>query len=68
MTTITFRHGAAEYERFAPGAFDFQIGTTLRVNLPSGPREGALKAAEVAEDGLSVELTVDIGERLEGST
>lgn len=66
MTKVKVQHVADEFERFAPGAFDSQIGTTLRVNLPSGPREGVLTAAEVAVDGRSVELTVDIGERLEG--
>jgi hypothetical protein len=49
---------AAEYERFAPGAFDGSVGKTLKLN---GTRtgNGTLIDAVVSGDGLSVALTIE---------
>jgi hypothetical protein len=59
---------AAEHERFAPGAFDRTVGSQVPVNLretDGGPVLGSLgtgtvTAADVAEDGTSVTLTVEV--------
>jgi len=46
-------------ERFAPTAFDTQIGSTITVNTATGTVEGVLIGAAVTQDGSSVELTID---------
>lgn len=60
---------AGEHERFAPRSWDSQIGCEVPVSLretDDGPviahvGTGRLIAAEVAEDGSSVTLTVEVG-------
>lgn len=54
---------AGEHERFAPTAFDSQIGKTIPVNLDSGSTPGGLVAAKVSPDGQQVELTVEVDDR-----
>lgn len=56
-----FMHRAEEFERFALNAFDGAIGKPFTLNhLGKTKHQGTLVAAEVAEDGRSVELTVDV--------
>lgn len=62
---IEFVHQAEDGELFAPGAFDGQIGQEVPVsrqaNLAYRQRAtGVLREAEVAEDGRSVRLVVDL--------
>jgi hypothetical protein len=55
-----FVQRAEQHERFAPGCFDSQIGKFVPVNVEGAPHgRGRLVAAEIADDGQSVELTVD---------
>jgi hypothetical protein len=57
---FSFRLRTREYERFAPGCFDGQIGNDWPLRLPSGDLIPArLLAATVAPDGSSVDLTVE---------
>ena len=56
-----FRQPASEFERFASGAFNRLIGKDVPVTLPNGRHVmGKLIAAEVAPDGASAELTVEL--------
>lgn len=61
---VTTVHQAGEHERFAPTAFDSQIGKVLQVpagpDTSVGPENGVLIAAKVSPDGSSVELTFNI--------
>jgi hypothetical protein len=67
---------AAEHERFAPGAFDRTVGSQVPVNLrvtDGGPvlaslGTGTVIAAEVAGDGTSVTLTVEVPDVSTGRT
>jgi hypothetical protein len=56
---ITFTMYAPDGERFAPTAFDGQIGKVLPVLADVGVSQGTLLAATVARDGASAELTVE---------
>lgn len=67
MPVFKMRQEAASGQRFAPDAFDSAIGRTVPImvsdgglgtGVPSG--EATLVAAVVADDGLSVELTIDM--------
>jgi hypothetical protein len=61
---LKLTHRAGLHERFAPGCFDARIGDPWPVRLPSGDlRPALLVAAEVAPDGSSVELTIEVGEQ-----
>ncbi|MEE2040189.1 hypothetical protein Q8791_23510 [Nocardiopsis sp. CT-R113] len=57
---MSFVQPAGEGSRFAEGAFDGVIGKTIPVNTPEGRHQGRVVAATVAEDGQSVELTVEV--------
>jgi len=49
-------------ERFAPTAFDGQIGKTIPLRIGERTTPCKLVAASVADDGLSVELTIETDE------
>lgn len=51
---------AGEHQRFAPAAFDSQIGKTIPVNYGTGSTPGKLVSAEVSTDGGQVTLTVEV--------
>lgn len=52
---------APEHHTFAPGAFDFQIGWTFPLTVEGRQIDNCkVVAAEVAEDGTSVTLTVEV--------
>lgn len=56
---ITFTMQAPEGDRFAPTAFDGQIGNDIPVLADVGVSRATLLKAEVAADGETAELTVD---------
>lgn len=56
---VTFRMCADDGDRFAPGAFDGQIGKVIPILADGGASQALLIAAKVADDGTSAELTVD---------
>lgn len=56
---IRFTMQAPDGERFAPTAFDSQIGKVVPVLGDAGVSRGTLLEAEVAADGASAELTVE---------
>ena len=56
---IRFAMYAPEGDRFAPTAFDDQIGKVIPVLAEAGVTQGTLLAATVAKDGASAELTVE---------
>lgn len=60
---MQFRQDAGPDERFAPGAFAGSVGKSvpLRIEDYDRPVWGVLVAAEVVEDGRSVQLTVEVG-------
>jgi hypothetical protein len=69
MTTrVQFTQHAQEHERFTPGCFDHLIGTNVPWNYretDDGPvmrqlGRATLAGAEVADDGKSVLITVDL--------
>jgi hypothetical protein len=62
VTRISFWHPAEEHERFAPGAFDRAIGQQVPMKGPERQDLGlcTLVAAEVAEDGTGVLLTIEV--------
>lgn len=45
---------------WAPDAFAGNVGKTIPVNTPAGPQEGRVVACVVADDGRSVEFTLDL--------
>lgn len=54
-------HPAPEGERWAAGSWDGSVGNTIPVRgLGSGEVTGRIVAATVAEDGRSVELTLEV--------
>ncbi|MFE2600119.1 hypothetical protein ACFXCZ_27130 [Streptomyces sp. NPDC059396] len=57
---LKFNQPAPDGERFARDAFEGQIGKEIPVNMPGGPRSGRIVAAKTANDGQSVELTLDV--------
>lgn len=56
---ITFTMYAPDGERFAPTAFDGQIGKQVPVLADVGVSQAELLEAKVAADGASAELTVE---------
>jgi hypothetical protein len=64
---FAFTMPARDGEQFAPDAFDSNIGNTIRLGGPIGAVSGVVTAARVAEDGSSVELTIDAIEAPETS-
>jgi hypothetical protein len=62
MTRLKLVQPAAAGERFAPTAWDSQIGKRIPFSVGERRTRCTLVAAQVAEDGLSVELTIDVDE------
>jgi len=59
--TFTMRLESGPHMRYAPGAWDRDIGSTTRVRLPGGgTAEGTIRAAVVSEDGREAVLTVEV--------
>lgn len=62
---MSFRQPAPAGATFAADAFDGQIGKEVPVNIPGEtPKTGRVVAAQVADDGESVELTIDVDVQL----
>lgn len=66
---VEFVHRAPEGSAFAPGAFDGQIGEEVTVSRQAGAAYrqqalGVLREAEVAEDGQSVRMVMDLPDTL----
>jgi hypothetical protein len=61
MTRISFWYPAENHERFAPHAFDGAIGKQVPMKSPALEDMGmyTLVAADVAEDGSGVTLTIE---------
>jgi hypothetical protein len=57
---FTITEQAEPHTVFAATAFDSQIGKTIPIKFGAGQADGKLVAAEVAEDGGSVTLTVEV--------
>lgn len=58
---MSYKQPAPVGATFAADAFDGQVGKEVPVNIPGeGPKTGRVLAAQVAEDGRSVELTLEI--------
>lgn len=58
---MTYRQPAPAGTTIAPGALDSQVGKEIPVNLPDGgSKPGRVVAAKVADDGQSVELTIEV--------
>lgn len=58
---IQVEQPASDGSTFAPDAFASQIGKTVRLNIEGAPAsECKVVAAEVAEDGASVVLTLEV--------
>lgn len=56
---------APEHHAFAPGAFDSQIGETFPLTVEGRQIDNCkVVAAEVAEDGASVTLTLEVPDGL----
>ena len=62
MTTFKVLHRAKTGERFAPDAWDRQVGKTVPFNVGERVCRCKLLAAEVSADGGSVELTLETDE------
>lgn len=56
---VRFRMYPDEGGRFAPSAFDAQIGKVIPVLADVGVSQATLIAAKVADDGTYAEVTVD---------
>jgi hypothetical protein len=62
---MSYEQPAPDGATFAADAFDGQIGKEVPVNVPGGGRKtGRVLAAQVAEDGRSVELTLEVDVQL----
>ena len=57
---VKFRMPAAEGEAYAPGCLDESIGQEVMVKGVAGRMRGVLRSADVAEDGQSVEVGLEI--------
>jgi hypothetical protein len=59
---VQFNQPAGPESRFAPDAFDSQIGKTVPMNIEGQPIEGGCKilAVEVADDGTSATFTAEV--------
>jgi hypothetical protein len=68
MTAIKVHLHAGTDKRFAPTAFDKQIGKQIRLTDLTGcvtaAKAGRVFAAEVAEDGRYVTLTIDVDDAI----
>lgn len=60
---MTFVRQAEPQSRFAPDTFAKQLGQTISIATPEYNGAATLVAATVAEDGHSVELTVELPPR-----
>jgi hypothetical protein len=61
MTRHVITIGAAEHERFAPHSWDGQLGQTVPFKVEGRHvADATVIAAEVAEDGAEVTLTVEV--------
>ena len=59
--TFTIWRKAPPHTIYGAGAFDGQIGSATRVELPGGREaEGIIRAAVVSEDGSEVEVTIEV--------
>jgi hypothetical protein len=66
MTKLTFWQRAAPGERFAPDAFEAQLGKEIKLLVESQHAGVArLLAAKVSEDGTVVELTIEVDQNIE---
>lgn len=71
---VEFVYPAPDGERFAPGAFDGRIGQPVTVSRQVTEHYSAvladavLREAEVAEDGLSVRVVVELPDTVAGRT
>jgi hypothetical protein len=60
-TKLTFWQRATPGERFAPDAFEAQLGKEIKLLVESQHAGVArLLAAKVSEDGTAVELTIEV--------
>ncbi|MFJ3826227.1 hypothetical protein [Streptomyces nodosus] len=57
---MTVEQPAGDGERFAPDAFDSQVGQEVPVKTPDGTKTGRVTGARVAADGQSVEIELDV--------
>lgn len=59
---LSYTQSSAPGERFAPDAFDGQIGKVVPMNIEGRPVEGGctVVGASVADDGRSVQLTLEV--------
>jgi hypothetical protein len=62
MTTFSFRWPAPKGAVFTQDAADAQVGKTLYTGGINGTWKGDVTAAVVADDGRSMELTVELEE------
>ena len=61
MKRVSFVQQAEEGERFAPGAFDSQIGKVIPFTMTEGVRVHArVVSAEVSPDGQQVRMTLEV--------
>lgn len=60
MTRFKAAQPAPEGTIYASDAFGDQVGKTIPFNTPTGSYEGQVVAVEVADDGRSVEYTMDV--------
>lgn len=59
--SITFTHRLPDGERFAPDAWAGNIGKLVPVKVGNKRLEGIVRHAIVADDGLSVVITIEVG-------
>jgi len=60
MTRIAMDQPAPDGGVFAPNAFDSQVGKTVPLNVGGETTTCTITAAKVADDGLSVEVCLDV--------
>lgn len=56
---FTYTQPAGENTKFAPNAFDSQIGKEITLNTPSGVERAIVLSTVVSNDGSSAEITVE---------
>lgn len=62
---MKFNQPAPDGTTFTADAFDGQVGKEIPVNTPGNePKMGRVLAAHVADDGRSVELTLEVDVQL----
>lgn len=57
---MTFRQSAGPGVQFAQGVFDSQVGNEIPVDLGGCKAAGRIVSAVVADDGKSVQITLDV--------